>query len=124
MVLGVGIDLIDVRRIERSLTRQEGLAERLFCPGEIAYCQEKRYPYPHYAARFSAKEAFLKALGTGLRGRMNWLEMEVVLDELGRPTMEIRGECCAVLDRLGGRRVHLSLTHQQDNAAAVVIIED
>lgn len=124
MVLGLGIDLIEVQRIERSLGRQEGLCERLFCPGEIAYCQEKRYPHVHFAARFAAKEALLKALGTGLRGKMSWLDMEVVLDELGKPRMELRGECLKVLKRMGGRSTHLSLSHQNSTAAAVVIVED
>jgi len=124
MILGLGIDLADVGRIERALTRQEGLCERLFCPAEIVYCREKRYPHIHFAARFAAKEAFLKALGTGLRGKMNWLEMEVKQDNLGRPFLEIRGECLVVLQRIGGKRTHLSISHQDQMAAAVALIED
>ncbi len=124
MVLGLGVDLVDTARIERALDRQEGLCERLFCPAEIAYCREKRYPHTHFAARFAAKEAFLKALGTGLRGKMNWLEMEVGLNDLGRPSLDVRGECRTVLRAIGGRKIHLSLTHQARTAVAVVIIED
>lgn len=123
MVLGLGIDLVEVARIGRAIDRQDGLCERLFCPAEIAYCRGKRHPEIHFAARFAAKEAFLKALGTGLRGRMNWLEMEIVPDEMGRPLLELRGECLAVLQRLGGKRTLLSITHQDQAAAAVVVIE-
>lgn len=123
MVLGLGVDLADVPRMRRAMERQEGLCERLFCDREISYCRGKRYPYTHFAARFAAKEAFLKALGTGLRGKMNWLEMEVRSDELGRPSLQVQGECLTALRAIGGKTVHLSLTHQAGAAVAVVLIE-
>ncbi|MGQ9678746.1 MAG: holo-ACP synthase [bacterium] len=121
-VFGVGIDLTSVARVKQAIERYGGrFLERIFTPGEVEFCSKLSRPYPSYAARFAAKEAFSKALGTGLRGKISWRDIEVCDNEKERPTMNISGRAKEIL---GGRGVHLSLTHLDDYAAAVVVIED
>lgn len=121
-VFGVGIDLMSVVRVEQAVERYGGrFLARIFTPAEVEFCAKLCRPYPSYAARFAAKEAFSKALGTGLRGKISWQEVEVCDNEKTRPTLKISGRAKEIL---GGRRVHLSLTHLDDYAAAVVVIED
>lgn len=120
-VFGVGIDLMSVKRIRRAIECYGGrFLERIFSPAEVDFCQKLSNPYPSYAARFAAKEAFSKALGTGLRGLVSWREIEVCDNERTRPTLKVTGRA---KELLAGRRVHLSLTHLEDYAAAVVVIE-
>ncbi len=120
-IFGVGIDLMSVSRIRRAIENfGHRFIERIFTPAEVEFCQKLAHPYPSYAARFAAKEAFSKALGTGLRGAVSWQEIEVCDNEKTRPTLKVSGRAKQFL---GKRRVHLSLTHLEDYAAAVVIIE-
>jgi len=88
---------------------------------EVEFCERLSDKYPSYAGRFAAKEAFSKALGTGLRGAIGWREIEVRDDERSRPTIAVNGRAGELL---GSRRVHLSITHLPDYASAVVVIED
>lgn len=121
-VFGVGIDLASVARVKQAIERYGGrFLERVFTPNEVAFCAKLSHPYPSYAARFAAKEAFSKALGTGLRGKISWREVEVCDNERTRPMLKVSGRAKEIL---GGRRVHLSLTHLDEYAAAVVVIED
>ena len=123
MIVGLGSDLLDVARIEQKLREDSGLAASLFTPLEIHYCEGKHRPAQHYAARFAAKEALLKALGTGWRDGLSWREIEIRRDELGRPVMVLSG-CVEQLARERGvTRVHVSLTHTAAYAAATVILE-
>jgi holo-[acyl-carrier protein] synthase len=120
VILGVGIDLCPIGRMARALCRQR-FVERIFTPGERAYCQQRGEPAQHFAARFAAKEAALKALGvpSGLR----WHELEVQADPSGAPRLVLRGSAAAAAAAAGISRLHLSLTHSADTAAAVVIAQ-
>jgi holo-[acyl-carrier protein] synthase len=122
MILGLGIDVVHVARI-RHWQSVPGLAERYFHPDEIAAAQDRGHGAAHsLAARFAAKEAFGKALGTGLAG-ISLRDVQVVNSHNGRPDMVLHGSALARLREAGGSSVHLSLTHESDNAIAVVVIE-
>jgi holo-[acyl-carrier protein] synthase len=102
----------------------ERFLRRVFTDGEIAYCRRRRDPIPHFAARFAAKEATLKALGTGLRMGVSWREMEVQREGGEAPTMVLSGRCRALLLAKGARRVLLSLSHDGDYALAQAMLID
>ena len=124
MIYGIGIDLIEIERMQRAITRTGArLIERLYTDVEQDYCRRQHPPYACYAARFAAKEAFLKALGTGLRQHMRWRDMEVWRDDLGKPSLCLYGylhECCNTGDI---RHIHLSLSHSATCAIAQVLLE-
>jgi holo-[acyl-carrier protein] synthase len=117
MTAGVGIDLLEIDRLERALERHPRLAERIFTRAELEYSAARARPARHLAARFAAKEAVFKALG--LRGGLGLSEIEVVAGE--PPTVRLSG---AAAEAAAGRRVEISLTHSRDNAAAVAVVSD
>ncbi|HEY7654549.1 MAG TPA: holo-ACP synthase [Methylomirabilota bacterium] len=122
-VLGVGVDLTQMPRLRRVVARwDERFLQRVFTEQEIAYCRRRRDPIPHFAARFAAKEATLKALGTGLRMGVNWRELEVRRERGQAPTMVLSGRCLAIAEAKGGRRVLLSLSHDGDYALAQAML--
>ncbi len=122
MIVGVGIDLCQVSRMRLALSRHDGrFAARLFTSAERAYCEERADPAQHYAARFAAKEALLKALS--VPPGLSWHEIEVQPDSKGKPQLRLRGQAAAAAAQLLVARLHLSLTHSGDSAAAVVIAE-
>ena len=123
MIRGIGIDTIEVARVAREIERSRGFRERYFSAGEIAYCEPKRGNAMNYAARFAAKEAFLKALGTGYSGGLSFKEVEVVNGRLGRPEIVLRGKAKELCRRRKIRAVHVSLTHIRDYASAIVVME-
>ncbi len=123
MITGIGTDIIEVKRIEQKLSQQKGLKSGLFTPYEIAYCESKKFPYQHFAARFSAKEAFFKALGTGWRNGMKYTEIEIRNDDLGKPYIESSGVVLEELKKRNISKVHVSLTHLKDIANAIIILE-
>ena len=112
MPVGVGIDLIEIERVERALERQPRLAERLFTEGEISYARERARPGRHLAARFAAKEAVIKALGTGVP------PAQVEVESGEPPRVRLRGRAA---EAAAGREVSISLTHSREAAAAVAI---
>jgi len=116
-VTGVGIDLLEIERMERALERHPRLADRVFTEGELAYARAKSRPGRHLAARFAAKEAVVKALG--LTGGFGLREIEIVAGE--PPTVRLSGHAAEVA---AGREIAISLTHSRDNAAAVAVIQD
>jgi holo-[acyl-carrier protein] synthase len=126
MVVGVGTDLTEIARIEHSIERfGERFLTRVFTPLEIAYCRRKqKHAAESFAARFAAKEAGAKALGTGISRGVGWLELEVTREPGGRPLLELKGRAAERAHELGVRRVSLSLTHSRDTALAVVVMED
>ncbi|MDE1160382.1 MAG: holo-ACP synthase [Acidobacteriaceae bacterium] len=126
MVVGVGTDMIEIERIERSLARfGENFLHRVYTPGEIAYCQRKvKTSGESYAARFAAKEAGAKALGTGISRGVNWREFEVTRLPGQRPELVLHGRAREIADRLGIRRLSLSLSHSRTEAIAIVVAED
>lgn len=117
MATGVGIDLLEIERLERALERHPRLAERVFTAAEREYAAARARPARHLAARFAAKEAVVKALG--LRGGFGLREIEVVAGE--PPTVRLSGAAAAAAE---GQRVEISLTHSRDNAAAVAVVRD
>ena len=123
MISGIGIDTIEVARVAREIVRSDGFKERYFSAGEIAYCELKRGRARNYAARFAAKEAFFKALGTGYRGGLAFREVEVVNNRLGKPEIVLRGKAKELCRKLKIRGIHVSLTHIKDYSSAVVITE-
>jgi holo-[acyl-carrier protein] synthase len=121
-VFGVGIDLVRVGRIRDAMERHpERFRRRIFLPAEVQFCEGLADKYPSYAGRFAAKEAFSKALGTGLRGVIGWRDIEVLDNERTRPGIRVTGRAAEIL---GARRVHLSISHLDDYASAMVVIED
>jgi holo-[acyl-carrier protein] synthase len=125
VILGIGIDLVDVARFGRVAARHDpGFIEGLFPATEIAWCAARRHRDRHLAARFAAREAVLKALGTGLVGLMSWRDIEVSPAEgPGTARMVLRGAVGEEAERQGVRRVHLAMTMTREVAAAIVILE-
>ena len=124
MVLGLGSDLIEIARIEASIARfGDRFLGRVFTANEIAYCRSKRNAAESFAARFAAKEAGAKALGTGISHGIAWPEIEVRREPTGRPTLHWSGRAQERAAALDVRRTSLTLTHSRDVAMAVVVIE-
>jgi holo-[acyl-carrier protein] synthase len=124
MIFGTGIDIVDISRFEKFVRdNNEPLFNRVFTPGERDYCAAKRHSAQHYALRFAAKEAFLKALGTGLRDGLSWRDMEVVNDPQGKPELMLHGRAEELFMQNNLRRVFLSLSHDGNYAIASVILE-
>lgn len=127
-IIGTGIDVIEVERIERALTRPltgERFRRRVFTEGEIAYCESRGRPrFQSYAARFAAKEATMKAIGTGWNRNAGWHEIEVVRERGRRPTIALSGKAAAFARSRKIATFHLSLTHTERDAIAHVIAED
>ena len=123
MVSGIGIDLIETMRVSEKIAKDSGFREYVFAEAEIAYCESKANSAEHYAARFAAKEALLKALGTGFPGGLTLNEIEVRSDEAGKPEIVFSGNSEKVIREFGIGTIHLSLSHLKDIACAMVIIE-
>lgn len=123
MIYGVGIDTIEVGRVRRFLQKQEGLKEKLFSPAEIEYCESKTSWAQSYAARYAAKEAFLKALGAGLVGQFSLRDIEVVKQKLGQPKLILNGQARRVVRRKKIKRIQVSLSHLKQIATAIVVLE-
>ncbi|HEV3223493.1 MAG TPA: holo-ACP synthase [Puia sp.] len=123
MILGIGIDIIEVDRIANSVGRESGFRELVFSKAEIKYCNSKASPFEHYAARFAAKEAFMKALGSGWNSGLSFNEIEVVNLENGKPVLRISGQSEKELAALEIRNIHVSLSHLKTMATAFVILE-
>jgi len=123
MIYGIGTDIIEVARIEKVMQRDIGFRDKIFTPGEIAYCETKKHKFENYAARFSAKEAFLKAIGTGWRFGIRFGDIEVYHDELGKPFIKVSGKAKELSEELSISKIHVSLSHLKEMATAIVIIE-
>jgi holo-[acyl-carrier protein] synthase len=125
MIVGTGVDIAEVPRIQASIDRfGKRFLHRIFTDTEIKYCDSKINKAERYAARFAAKEAALKAIGTGLRMGISWREVEVTRMPGGRPTITFHGVAAGFAGRLGMKRAHLSLSHTKEHAIAYVILED
>jgi holo-[acyl-carrier protein] synthase len=124
MLLGTGVDLIEVVRIAQSIERfGERFLRRVYTVREIAYCRGKRHSAESFAARFAAKEAGAKALGTGMNFGVTWHEIEVTRSPSGRPGLELSGMALSRAEQLGVRAISLSLTHTAEIAIAMVVME-
>lgn len=124
MIIGLGIDLAEVDRIGAAIERYgTKFIDRIYTPSEIAYVEHKANRYERYAARFAAKEAGMKAIGTGWRRGVRWQDFEVANLPSGRPTLKLHGVAAAVAEDLGVRNIALSMTHTARDSMAIVILE-
>ncbi len=124
MIFGIGIDMVEVKRIEKALRRWgERFQNKVFTAHEINYCLRKRNSSPNFAARFAAKEAFVKALGIGFRRGIHWKDVEVQRDPLGKPILRLHGRAQEILQKEKIRGVFVSLTHDGEYGSATVILE-
>jgi len=124
MIVGIGIDLVAVDRLKR-VTEKFGdrFLTRVFTEQEIQYCHSRFRSFQHYAVRFAAKEAFLKAIGTGLAKGISWQEMEIVNNSEGKPCLVAHGKCKEILQELTVDQTLVSLSHTADHGIAIVILE-
>ncbi|HEY3375556.1 MAG TPA: holo-ACP synthase [Candidatus Aquicultor sp.] len=120
MIKGIGIDIVEVNRIEQAINRRKKFIERVFTEIERDYCLSKHRPHLHFAARFAAKEAAVKALGTGLRG-MKWTDFEVCRDKWGRPYLKLSGNAAAIAHEKGVCDIFISLSFSRESAIAQAI---
>src|SRR5882757_3797489 len=120
----MGVDLAEVERIQGAIERHgEVFLKRIYTAEERAYCEQFKNKYERYAGRFAAKEAAMKALGTGWRRGVRWVDLEVVRETGGRPTLELGGEAAKIAQQIGVKSVALSITHTESQALAQVIFE-
>ena len=123
-ILGTGIDLVAIERIQHSLDRYGNrFKKRIFSEKEIEYCDSRPHPSLHYAARFAAKEAYVKALGTGFRFSIKHSEIEIEHDKLGKPVLSVHGNALTEATKQGVKVFHVSLSHTDEQGTAVVILE-
>ncbi|MCW3093420.1 MAG: acpS [Ferruginibacter sp.] len=123
MIAGIGTDMIEVERVAEKIGKESGFRELVFSKNEIDYCEPKANKFEHYAARFAAKEAFLKALGTGWLNGTAFNEIEITHDENGKPMINLLGNTALVVASMNLVNFSVSLTHLKSIASAVVIIE-
>jgi holo-[acyl-carrier protein] synthase len=124
MIVGMGVDIAEPARVQEAVERHgERFLARVFTPKEIEYCRRHRNCYERFAARFAAKEAAMKALGTGWRGGISWQDFEISNLPGGKPSLQLAGRALDVYRSLGGDRILVSLTHTASYALAQVVIE-
>lgn len=124
MIVSIGIDIVEVYRIAETIARTPRFATRVFTAAEREYCDAKGAAAAQsYAGRFAAKEAFLKALKTGWRGKITWHDIEIVSDDQGVPSLKVSGEAESLMNALEADRIHLSISHTAEHAVAQVILE-
>lgn len=124
MIVGLGVDIAEVDRMRAAIERRgEPFVRRVFTRAESSYCEGHRNKYERYAGRFAAKEAAMKALGTGWRRGIRWQDIEVMREPSGRPTLTLRGAAREIADRLGVKRISITITHTAQQALAQVIFE-
>ena len=124
MILGTGVDIAEVSRIRETIQRfGDRFLQRIFTEGEISYCERRARRFESYAARFAAKEAGMKALGTGWSRGVRWRDIEVVRPKGQRPTIQFHGKAAEIANKLGAKNIALSITHTSEQALAHVILE-
>lgn len=120
MIVGIGTDIVEITRLAKSL---ENVKAHCFSAAEIAYCCKFRDPLPHFAGRWAAKEAFAKAIGSGFGCDCAWEDLEILNDERGKPVVNITGTALQTFEKIGGKTIHLSISHEKNYATAFVILE-
>src|SRR5216684_2012524 len=124
MIVSIGVDIIEVRRVRETIERTPRFAERVFTAAERAYCESRgAVAAQHYAARFAAKEAALKALQTGWSGGIGWQDVEVSAKESGAPVISFHGRVRELYEKSGATAAHLSMSHTTEHAVAEVVLE-
>jgi holo-[acyl-carrier protein] synthase len=124
MIIGIGVDIVEIERFRKVIERlKDRFTQRIFTSAERKFCITHRDPTPHFAVRFAAKEALFKAIGTGWAKGVTWLDVEVQRDRQDAPTIELHGEAQRISTSLGVQVVHLSLSHSEQWAVAMVVLE-
>jgi holo-[acyl-carrier protein] synthase len=124
VIVGLGVDIAEVARVKAAIERHgETFLRRLYTAKEQEYCERFKNKYERYAGRFAAKEAAMKALGTGWSRGVRWVDVEVTREKGGRPTIKLAGEAAKIAERLGVKYISLSITHTAEQAFAQVIFE-
>jgi holo-[acyl-carrier protein] synthase len=123
LILGIGTDIMDVARVREAIEKDPGFVYQIFTATEIDYCESKTIKYQHYTARFAAKEAFLKALGTGWQYGIRFTDIEIYHDQNGRPQISIKEKAKEFADNFRISKILVSLAHIKDFATAIVVIE-
>ena len=124
MIVGLGMDITEVDRMAAAISRRgRPFLQRVFTPTEIAYCEKHRNRAERFAGRFAAKEAAMKALGTGWACGVRWIDIEVVREASGKPTLKLSGVSRAIADRLGVKNIAVTITHDGNTALAQVVFE-
>jgi holo-[acyl-carrier protein] synthase len=124
LIVGLGVDIAEVARVKAAIERHgEVFLRRVYTPNEREYCERFKNKYERYAGRFAAKEAAMKALGTGWSRGVRWVDVEVVRERGGRPTIALAGEAKKIAERMGVKRIVMSITHTGSQALAQVIFE-
>jgi holo-[acyl-carrier protein] synthase len=124
MIVGLGVDITEISRIQAAIDRRgQSFLQRIFTPSEIAYCRKHRNCAERFAGRFAAKEAAMKALGTGWARGVRWVDIEVVREPSGKPTLKLSGATRTIADQLGVKNIAVTITHDGNTALAQVIFE-
>ncbi|MEG0307804.1 MAG: holo-ACP synthase [Clostridium sp.] len=123
MIIGVGVDIVEIRRIKDILEKNNGFLEKIFTENEIKYLKSRNLRPEYVAGRFAAKEAVSKALGTGFRG-FSFKDIVVESTALGKPIVTLMGEANTIANKFGNSKVHLSISHGCDNAIAYAVLEE
>jgi len=124
LIVGMGVDIAEVERIQAAIEKRgAAFLKRIYTPKEAAYCERFKNKYERFAGRFAVKEAAMKALGTGWQHGVRWVDLEVVREKSGRPTLAISGEAGKIAARLGVKNIAVSITHTAEQALALVIFE-
>jgi holo-[acyl-carrier protein] synthase len=124
VIVGLGLDISEIDRIEAALTRHgAAILKRLYTPQEVAYCESHKNKFERYAGRFAAKEASMKALGTGWSRGIRWRDIEVVRQPSGKPTLRLAGVALQIAEGMGVKNISLTITHSGNLALAEVIFE-
>jgi holo-[acyl-carrier protein] synthase len=125
LIVGLGLDIAEIDRIEAAIVRHGApILERLYTPSEVAYCESYRNKFERYAGRFAAKEATMKALGTGWRRGVRWRDIEVIREPSGKPSLSLKGAAKRIAEDLGVKNISLTITHSGNLALAEVILEN
>jgi len=123
MIFGIGTDIIDISRIRKAIEANPRFVDKIFTAKEIAYCSQRAMPYQSYAVRFAAKEAVMKAIGTGWDGVINWQDIEIVLNDKGKPSVCLYGASKQFTEAQGITGIHISLSHEKEFAIAYAVLE-
>ncbi|UJS17731.1 MAG: holo-ACP synthase [Candidatus Jettenia sp.] len=118
----IGIDIIEIKRIERLFSSNEGFLKKIYTEKEVEYCNQKKNKYQHFAARFATKEAVFKALGTGWIGTMKWTDIELLNDEMGKPYLNLYGSVKELANKKNINNISVSVSHCRDYAIAQVLL--
>ncbi len=117
MVKGIGVDIIEINRIKEAIINKTRFKDRFFTPAEVSYCEGHKLPWSYYAGRFAAKEAVVKALGTGFRG-FKWQDIEIIKDGLGKPEVILHNNAEKIAQELQIEEIMISISHSRDYAVA------